>query len=278
MDSLPATEARAVEAELNYLAPLEAKPEVYNHTPPPGVPERNFEDVAVRMRIEDFRPWRDEASLDIHGFAAVEHASAEHAFADEAAIAGAYYAETEQLLKHRLGADRIFIFDHTIRRRLPREEDRPGQRQPVARVHVDQTPAAGIARVRRHMGEDANTLLRGRVQIINVWRPIRGPVLDRPLALCDWRSVDEADLVATDLVYPEHRGEVYSITPNPRHRWHYLSAMRPDEVLLIKCFDTAIDGRARLTPHTAFVDPTTPADAPPRQSIELRALVFSRRE
>ena len=274
MDSLPATETRAVEAELNYLLPLEAKPEVYNHTPPLGVPERNFEDVAVRVRIEDFRPWRDEASLDIHGFAAVEHVSAEHAFTDEAAITGAYYAETEQLLKDRLGADRIFIFDHTIRRRLPGEEDRPGQRQPVARVHVDQTPAAGIARVRRHMGEDADALLQGRVQIINVWRPIRGPVLDRPLALCDWRSIDQTNLVATDLVYPEHRGEVYSITPNPRHRWHYLSAMQSDEVLLIKCFDTATDDRARLTPHTAFVDPTTPTDAPPRQSIELRALVF----
>ncbi len=278
MDSLPASEVRAVEAELNYLAPLEAKPEVYNHTPPPGVPERNFEDVAFRTRIEDFRPWRDGASLDVHGFAAVEHASTERAFTDEGAITGTYYAETEQLLKDRLGANRIFIFDHTIRRRLPGEEDRAGQRQPVARVHVDQTPAAGIARVRRHMGEDADALLQGRVQIINVWRPIRGPVLDRPLALCDWRSIDEADLVATDLVYPEHRGEVYSITPNPRHRWHYLSAMQADEVLLIKCFDTASDGRARLTPHTAFVDPTTPADAPPRQSIELRALVFSDHE
>ena len=275
MDSLPVTEARAVEADLNYLVPPGTKPEVYNHTPPPGVPERNFADVAVRVRIEDFRSWRDAASLDVHGFAAVEHPSAEHDF-DEAAITGAYYAETEQLLKDRLGADRVHIFDHTVRRRLPGEEDRPGQRQPVARVHVDQTPAAGIERVRRHMGAEADALLKGRVQILNVWRPIRGPVLDHPLALCDWRSVDEADLVATDLVYPDGRGEIYSIAPNPRHRWHYLSAMRPEEVLLIKCFDTATDGRARLTPHTAFADPTTPADAPPRQSIELRTLVFHR--
>ena len=273
MDGLPATATHAVEAELNYLAAPNAKPEVWNHTPPPGTPERNFEDIAVRVRIEDFRPWRDTASLDVHGFAAAEHASAERSF-DEATITGAYYAETEQLLRDRLGADRVFIFDHTIRRRLPGEGDRPGQRQPVARVHVDQTPASGIARVHRHMGEEAEALLRGRAQIINVWRPISGPVLDHPLALCDWRSVDEADLVATDLVYPDHRGEIYSITPNRRHRWHYLSAMRADEVLLIKCFDTANDGRARLTPHTAFADPTTPADAPPRQSIELRALVF----
>jgi hypothetical protein len=50
--------------------------------------------------------------------------------------------------------------------------------------------------------------------------------------------------------------------------------MRTDEVMLIKCFDSADDGRARFVPHSAFVDPTAPADAPPRESIELRTLVF----
>ena len=40
-------------------------------------------------------------------------------------------------------------------------------------------------------------------------------------------------------------------------------------------FDSVQDGSvAVLTPHTAFVDPTTPSDAPLRESIELRTLVF----
>ncbi len=160
----------------------------------------------------------------------------------------------------------MLIFDHAVRHRLPGEEDRPGQRQPVARVHVDQIPAAGIARVRRHMRDEADALLKGRAQIINVGRPIQRPVLDHPLALWDWHSVDKADLVATDLVHPDYRGEIYLTVPKPCHRWHDLSAMQPDEVLLIKCFDNATDGRARLTPHTAFADPTTPADALPRRS------------
>ncbi len=60
----------------------------------------------------------------------------------------------------------------------------------------------------------------------------------------------------------------------PSHRWFYASAMRRDEVMLIKCFDSANDGRARFVPHSAFVDPTTPAGALPRESIELRTLVF----
>ena len=50
--------------------------------------------------------------------------------------------------------------------------------------------------------------------------------------------------------------------------------MRADEALLLKCYDSATDGRARFTPHSAFEDPTTPPDAPPRESIELRTLVF----
>jgi hypothetical protein len=50
--------------------------------------------------------------------------------------------------------------------------------------------------------------------------------------------------------------------------------MATDEVLLLKCYDSKTDGRARFAPHTAFADPTTPPDAPLRESIELRALVF----
>jgi hypothetical protein len=61
---------------------------------------------------------------------------------------------------------------------------------------------------------------------------------------------------------------------NPDHRWFYVSRMTADEILLLKCFDSNTDGRARFAPHGAFADPTTPSDAPPRESIELRTLVF----
>ncbi|MFX6888168.1 CmcJ/NvfI family oxidoreductase, partial [Acinetobacter baumannii] len=61
---------------------------------------------------------------------------------------------------------------------------------------------------------------------------------------------------------------------NPAHRWYYVPRMTADEALLLKCYDSATDGRTRFCPHTAFVDPTTPADAAPRESIEVRTLVF----
>jgi hypothetical protein len=117
-------------------------------------------------------------------------------------------------------------------------------------------------------------LLKGRVQIINLWRPIRGPLQDAPLAVCDARTVKFDELVGSDLIYPNRVGETYSVKYNPEHRWFYVPEMTADEILLLKCFDSQTDGRARFAPHTAFVDPTTPANAAPRESIELRTLVF----
>ena len=275
-DTLELSPSRIVHTELNYLGATSGKPRTYTYAPPGGEPERNYDIDAHRVAIRDLRPDEGRASLDREGFTVVRQASSERDFRDEDAILGRYYPESERLLTAATGADRVFIFDHTIRRRVPGQEDRRGARQPVARVHVDQTPRSGEERVRLHLGGEAEALLRGRVQVINLWRPIRGPVLDRPLAVCDASSVDPADLVATDLVYPDRVGETYSVAYNPAHRWFYLSAMRTDEVLLLKCYDSETDGRARFAPHTAFVDPDVPDDAPPRESIELRALVFHR--
>lgn len=65
----------------------------------------------------------------------------------------------------------------------------------------------------------------------------------------------------------------FSVKYNPQHRWYYLSNQTPDEVTLIKCYDSETD-RARLTPHSAFLDASSPKEAPHRESIEIRCLVF----
>lgn len=58
-------------------------------------------------------------------------------------------------------------------------------------------------------------------------------------------------------------------------RWYYAEGMRPEEVLMIKCFDSVRDGRtARRCPHSAFSDPRTLGEEAPRESIEVRSLVF----
>lgn len=268
-----------VVAELNYLAPTDGKPRTYAFDPPPGEPKSTALPEPHEVPVFDGRSISDSFSLDREGFALVRHPTAVRDFYNDEEIRKVYYPAAESFIRATLRADRVVIFDHTVRRRVEGAADirGAGPRQPATRIHVDQTDASGANRVREHLPAEADELLKGRVQVINLWRPIRGPLRDTPLALCDAASVATDDFVASDLIYPNRRGETYSVKFNPDHRWFYFPEMTADQALLLKCYDSATDGRARFAPHTAFVDPTTPADAPPRESIELRTLVFHRR-
>jgi hypothetical protein len=162
----------------------------------------------------------------------------------------------------------VVVFDHGVR-----NAGLPGGRTPSRQVHNDHTVNSAPRRVRDHLGADAEELLKHRFGVVNVWRPIRGPVLDSPLALCDARSFTNDDLIASDLVYKHVRGETSRVEYKPEHRWYYFSEQQRDEVLLIRVHDSEDDGRARLSFHTSFENPLAQG-APPRESIEVRTLVF----
>ena len=123
------------------------------------------------------------------------------------------------------------------------------------------------------MGDESDDLLKDRVRIINIWRPIANAVAHRPLALADYRTLDAKDLVSTKHLAVNRNGATFSVSYNPAHKWYYLNDQTPDEVTFIKCYDS-VEDVARLTPHTAFTDTTSPPEAPQRQSIEVRCLVF----
>lgn len=265
-----------VEAGLLYLEPTAVKPRSLEYDPPPGVPRTTAVYREHRVTIRDVRPIAATLSLDKEGFEFLQAPTRVRNFAADEQITTQYYAETIDLLREVTGASRVVVFDHTMRRRIPGASDRTTglPRQPVPRVHVDYTVKSGPQRVRDLLPEEAPELLKKRFAVVNVWRPIQGPIQDSPLAVSDARTVADRDLVATDLVYPDRLGEIYYVQFNPAHKWFYAPAMRDDEIMLIKCYDSRDDGRARFVPHSAFADPTTPVNAPPRQSIELRTLVF----
>ena len=245
------------------------------YDPPPGVARSTGVPEAHRMTIYDVRPVAARLSLDSEGLAVVKHNSSVRDFYDENELRRVYYPEAERLVAKFTGATRVLVFDHTVRRRVWGGVDRSAgtPRQPVTAVHNDYTIKSGPQRVRDLMGEEAEELLRHRFEIVNVWRPIRGPLRDAPLAVCDATTVDFADFVPSDLVYRDRTGEIYRVKYNPAHRWFYVPEMQADEALLIKCYDSATD-KAQFTAHSAFEDPTAPADVLPRESIELRTLVF----
>lgn len=265
-----------VTAALKYIVPTPDKPRSYMYEPPPGIPKMSATYEQHSMLIRNVRPVAPRLSLDTEGFRLLNHRSNVRDFHSDAEVRAGYYAEVEKLVAETTGAVRVVVFDHTVRRRLEGVDDGTGRprREPVPRVHNDYTAKSGPQRVRDLLADEAESLLGRRFSIINVWRPIRGPLEDAPLALCDARSVAPEDLVPTDLLYEDRTGEIYNVRHNPAHRWFYAPRMSRDEVLLFRCYDSAEDGRARFVPHAAFEDPTTPRTAIPRESIELRTLAF----
>jgi len=264
---------RWVEAPVNYLADTSVKPVTYNPPQGTGLPRRVGNYRPFRVRIHDARPVADTLSLDRAGFQLVRQPTAVENFYDEAAVRGRYFAEVERLVRQVTGAAKVVVFDHTIR--VAERAVERGLRSPVPSVHNDYTEASGPQRVRDLLdAPEAEMRLKHRFAEYNVWRPIRGPVRMWPLGLVDSATIAPADLAVCDLVYSDRTGEIYQGVFNPAHRWYYVPDMERDEAIVIKCYDSARDGRARFSLHAAFEDPTSPPDAPPRESIEVRALAF----
>lgn len=264
-------------APLNYLVPTADRPVAYAYAPPPGKPQRSGTYALHAVTIRDARPAAAALDLDQQGFALTRFATRVRDFYDPAEIRSIYYAEAERALLAATGATRAIVFDHNVRNRGKAAAGDSAAKEPVKRVHNDFTVASGPRRARDELaarGLDAERLLKGRYAIVNLWRPIKGPVRECPLAVCDGASIASKDWVATDLVYPDRVGETYSVAFNPGHRWFYFPDMAADEALLIKVYDSADDGRVRFAAHTAFDLPGTPPDAEPRESIEVRALVL----
>lgn len=268
-------------AELTFYAPPadNSAPFNYVESPPPGQPQRNYGENAQKVSLTDIRGTEDSFTLDKDSFQALRSiptSTTYTTFDSDTSIRETYYPEVEALLlKHIPNAHKIIIFDHTIRRANP-----SAPRQPVNRVHIDQTAAAALARVHLHITDpaEAQALSQGRYRIINVWRPLTAePVQSSPLAFASASSVDEADLVAIQHRYPNRNGETMGVKYNPGQKWYYWSGMTRDERLLLKCSDSRgqRDGDvAQWVPHTAFWDSRTPERARARESIEVRALVF----
>jgi hypothetical protein len=228
---------------------------------------------AKRVHIEDARPLVGELSLDANGFVLVDHRTAVEDFF-VAELKAAYYPEIERLVQSVSGAARVVVFDHTLRTGDVSEQQTRKIREPVLWAHNDYTEWSGPQRVREIVPDEAERLLQHRFAIIQVWRAINQTIQRNPLAIVDARSVSMSDFVRAERRYPDRVGETYQLSYNPNHRWFYFPRMRRDEALVFKVYDSQTDGRARFTPHTSFDDPTSPPDAPPRQSIEARTLAF----
>jgi len=263
-----------IEATVNYIANDGTK--LFTYTGGPGSTEVKSQGTADprRMTLHNARPHLKEFDLERDGFRFVDHPTRMKDFFDPDQIAQVYYPEMVELVKQQSGAKRVVVFDHTLRTADSADREARKIREAVHRAHNDYTEWSGPQRVRDLLPEEADELLKRRFAIIQVWRPIRHPVETDPLAICDARSVSFDDFVISERRYPNRIGQTYVVTHNPKHKWYWLPRMRRDEALVFKVYDSDKGGRARWTAHTAFADPTSPPNARPRESIEIRTLAF----
>jgi hypothetical protein len=273
----PKPPPETVEATLKFLADKEGAAVYVASVGGGEIPEHEGSFVMQSVPIHDGRVRAQAFSLDREGFLLVPQSTAVRDFYDDDEIAAVYEDEVEALVKRETGAVRVEIFDHT--RRALSADTRKARtiREPASTVHNDYTARSGPKRLSDHFADapgEAETLLKRRFAIVNVWRSIRGTVRTAPLALCDASSVAAEDLVSVTRKARERIGEIQMALYGPGQLWYYFPRMTMDEALLIKTFDSETDGRARFTIHTAFDDPSAPAGAPSRESIETRCFAF----
>ncbi|KAG5927209.1 hypothetical protein E4U42_002437 [Claviceps africana] len=227
------------------------------------------------VSVSDISGDEDKYTLDCQGFQYCRHPSRETAFTNDDQIRNGYYQECEHLVKQVTGARAVAVFNHKVRRG-PTQWHHLGlhnlaNRGPVTRTHVDQSYDGAERRLRWEFPADADRLVQHRYQIINVWRPIQ-PVFKDPIAVADARSVADSDLVGAEMVEDGFVGESWVVRHSRNHHWVFKHGMTPQDVLLIKCFDSS-KSVARRSLHSAFEDPAYKT-CDSRQSIEVRCLVF----
>ncbi len=264
-----------VGAGLNY-ALGDGAPAVF-HASAGGEGENSAEGQFARkmVQIANGREVAGGFTLDEAGFALVRHESAVRDFFDRSQLSATYEPEVAALVREMTGAARAVIFDHTLRTDSDSIREAHQIRDAVPLVHNDYTERSARQRVRDLFpASEAEALLGARFGIVNVWRSIGGQAQTSPLAMCDARSIADDDLLPMERRARDRVGEMQQATFASRHRWYFFPDMDREEALVFKTYDSADDGRARRSLHSAFDNPQAPGDAAPRVSIETRVFAF----
>jgi len=262
-----------VRSTLNYTLDNGVTPDYYFYEPEPGTVKHPPGDDPQEVQIYDAWGKVNEFSVDREGFDLKPCTISFNRFEDDNAVRTAFFKEVAEFVRSHVGARRVHVFDYNIRSEAVKTLTTSAA-NPVRLVHCDYTVASGPQRVRDLLPDEAEELLKRRFAFFNLWKPIHRRVEELPLAMCDASSTVAADRIRMELRYRERTGEIYTMRYSPSHRWYYFPKMEVNQALLLKCYDSEEDGRARFMAHSAFEDPTSPPDAPTRESIEVRTIAF----
>jgi len=245
-------------------------------------------DVPVTImngREQEGLSWQDQ------GFELIQHESAVSDWQDPAQIE-LHYEEITELARSLTGCDKVLFFPALVR--SPQAAARHADLNPISLVHSDYTesyrdtvtrPGHPYHNILKPFMEkvglsDEAFLAARRVLTLQLWRNIGPLEPDCPLCFCDANSVDREELLP--ILVPGYNGletqfESFICVPpvnTSKHQWYTFPAMKHDEVAVFRAFDSdrVAAGQRFWTLHTAFRDPVAGDSAPPRQSVEMRAI------
>ncbi|KAL4939104.1 hypothetical protein BDV06DRAFT_225336 [Aspergillus oleicola] len=276
--------SRDIESEIGFLARdfvyQTVKPYSLRFDPDGAddLPRNNHKREKRNVTIKDARPLNP--SIDVNGFCITRLSSSlsYEDYEDSSKIENIYVRELADSLKVFFNARHVRIIDYLVRRRDSSYPISDGEEfihpQPAGLAHLDFSHDEAERMLETLYGDRAGEVLQYRWQVINVWRPLKGPLRDWPLAVCDARTfLAKDDSLASDVVYPEWTYENVMIHYNPRQAWYYFHELGANETMLFKCADSDPDAIGAC-PHAAFPNPNVVADEPLRESIESRVLVL----
>jgi len=244
------------------------------------VDHTNMEDEMIHgISVTDMRGIEKSFTIETNGFAVFD-VDCELAYEDyfDSTKLQVYFRHMELLLKDHLGARTVQVFRHCIRKRdltWPKASDVPHEyEQPTTVAHIDATLDESRREVRLQHGEKAEDMMKTRFQWLNFWKPLKGPMNDWPLLVCDAATVDKnKDITNSDLIYPDHAAENMQVYYRPGYKWYFLSDHKTSEVVVFKQTDSLPTACAGV-PHCSFASPLRMKDEAPRESIEVRVLAY----
>ena len=264
--------AASLLTKIAFITKSEGKPVRYAR--PPADYRPNFEVSLKGVVVGDARAATEPPSIHAHGFCLRRMPSKFRKYADRDAVKKSYFPEVERIISKELDAEKVIVFNYVLLSSRLNLKSSPGADIPAFTAHNDYTSKIAPTRLCELIGaEEASKWLSKRVVQLNVWRPFNNPVEEFPLAMCDGRSISPKQLVAADLRFPDRVSEFQFLKFSKKQAWWYYPRMTPDEILIIKGYDSKPENGARWAPHAALQHREIPT-AKPRETIVARAFAL----
>ncbi|KAJ3550122.1 hypothetical protein NM208_g155 [Fusarium decemcellulare] len=249
-----------------------------------GVQRTNLSYTSVEnINIKDMRSHLVDYSQNGFTMAELDSCLKYDEFKDRGRVEGIFLREARGVMREITGTEEVFVIeykveifvDDPVRFRMSMQMSWSQELfQYWAPTAVNYSGDDAVDRIRYVFGDKAESYLDRSFQLLNLWKPLKGPVRDCPLAVCDPATIDQnCDVCYVDLIDPTNVGELANIHYNAKQSWYYIRDQKATEALVFKGYDSKKPDMLGV-PHCAFMKDANVSEDEVRESIEVRAVAF----